>query len=317
MSVPELVRERLGDEDVRAQVPLGGDDTLVVTATRTLVYRGEGLLSGETVEEFPHDVERVAIDEGRRKSTITLDHGLDGESSLTVPADRLDEVLRPVFGGVLIAAEAIDPDEAIRDVHRLGELTVVITDGRVIKHIGGALWEREEFEEYAFERVTGLEVEQGDVSSQIIVEVERRPQRIKTPSDDTRMIREGIERSLLEYHGVDTYAEFERQVGEDDDADTEEALDAAGTEANDASSPDAEPDVEPDADAPEDDAGMVFEENPGTVAIEETDAESSGSPVDVAAEVAALREAVQRQNELLEDHHRAIEQLVEELRRGR
>ncbi|MFB6173438.1 MAG: hypothetical protein ABEI39_02230 [Halobacteriales archaeon] len=304
MSVPELVRERLQDEAVRERVSLGGDDELVVTRSRTLIYRGEGLLSGESVEEHPHDAERVGVTDGRRKSTIQLDHGIDGDSEFTVPADRLEDVLEPVLGGVLAAAGVTDGEEAIEDVYRLGELTIVVTEARVIKHVGGAVWD-EECEVYDFADVTGLDLEEGEVSSQVIVEVDRRPQRIKTPTEDAREVREHIERPLLAYHGVDSYAEFRAKVAdEEEDEDDEEAR--AGSEP--------ETDPEPEAES-EDEAGMVFEAE-GTVDVAAA-GEASGEPVDVAEEVAALRAAVERQNDLLERHQSTIEQLVEELRRGR
>ncbi|MFB6134437.1 MAG: hypothetical protein ABEJ55_05570 [Halanaeroarchaeum sp.] len=65
MTVPELVRERLGQGSVRARVPLQGEDELVVADDRTLIYRGEGLLSGESIEEVSHDAEAVSVSEGR------------------------------------------------------------------------------------------------------------------------------------------------------------------------------------------------------------------------------------------------------------
>ncbi|MDX1747746.1 MAG: hypothetical protein R3324_17565, partial [Halobacteriales archaeon] len=156
MSLPEAVRERLGEEEPSATVPLGSDDMLVVTPTRSLIYRGEGLLSNESVEEFPHDAERIAVTEGRRKSTVHLDYGIEGELEFTIPSKRVDEALAPVLRGVLIAGEVIDPDESINQLYRLGELTVAITDARVIKHVGDAVWD-EEFEEFGFDRVTGID----------------------------------------------------------------------------------------------------------------------------------------------------------------
>jgi len=109
MSLPETVQATLGGESVAARVDLGGEDLLLVTPTRTIVYRAEGLLSDEAVEEFPHDAEYVGVSEKRRKSKITLDYGLDGERSFTVPTKQLDQVLHPVLAGVLNAAAITDP----------------------------------------------------------------------------------------------------------------------------------------------------------------------------------------------------------------
>jgi len=111
MSLPELVRGELGEERPVARVHLGGDDELFVTPTRTLVYRAEGLLSDESVEEHDHDAERVAVSESRRKAKFTLEYGLDGEASFSVPKGKLDEVLHPVLAGVLSASGLLNADE--------------------------------------------------------------------------------------------------------------------------------------------------------------------------------------------------------------
>lgn len=300
MTVPEIVRERLGDEEPSARVPLGGDDELVVTPTRALVYRAEGLLSDESVEEYGHEAEAVAISEGRRKSTIRLDHGIDGESDLTVPSKRLDDALELVLEGVLSTGGVTDPGESVREVYRLGELTIVITDARVVKHIGNAVWDQDA-EVYEFDRVTGIDIEEGEVSSQIIVEVEHRPQRIKTPSGDAREIREQIQRALLSHHGVGSYAEFRELVGDEEEEDERDAAEATGDADDGTATADDGPDL---TEAP-------------SLDIEEPAAGSAGDSADVADEVAALRTVIERQNELLERQHRTIEQLIEELRRGR
>lgn len=307
MSVPEIVRERLGDEKPRARVQLGGEDELLVLPSRTLIYRAEGLLSGESVEEYPHEAERVTISEGRRKSTIQLDHGIDGDSDFTIPSSRLDDALPPVLGGVLAAAGITDQDETVEAVYRLGELTLIITEARVIKHIGTPVWD-EEYEEYEFENVTDIDVEAGEVSSQIIVEVDGRPQRIKTPSGDAREVRERIQRALLDYHGVENYAEFKRTVAPEDDTE-----DTTGTLTD----PDPTPSTtDPIATIGSDDSDIDIVDAT-TVDPNAAMDSSSGQPVDVAEEVAALRTAVERQNELLEEYQETIDQLIQELRRGR
>ena len=94
MAVPDLVRERLGGEKPVARVPLGGDDELWVTPTRSLVFRAEGLLSGETVDEYPLEAQRLVVGDGRRKTTLTLDRGYDGADDLTVPTKHVEAALR-------------------------------------------------------------------------------------------------------------------------------------------------------------------------------------------------------------------------------
>lgn len=311
MTVPEIVQERVADEGITARVRLGGDDELVVTPSRTLVYRAEGLLSGESVEEHPHEAERLAVSDGRRKSTISLDHGLDGRTEITVPKDRLDDALVPVFSGVLRAAGVTQQDEDVQQVYRLGELTIAITDDRVIKHIGGAVWD-DEYEEYAFEDVTRLEVEEGDVSSQILIEVNGRPQRIKTPSEDARQVREHIEQALLDHHEAATYDEFLRSVAPEDEDESAGADTGADEDGPDRARP-GTADDRPDAGSS--DIGLIFDD-PDTLDAEPA-ADRSDATDDVAEQLAALREVVERQNELLADQRDTIEQLIEELKRGR
>jgi hypothetical protein len=317
MTVPAIVEERLDGEDVTSRVPLGGDDELFVTPARTLVYRAEGLLSGESVEVYPHEAERLSVNEGRRKCTITLDHGLDGQSQFSVPADRFDQAIEPILHGVFAAAGITEPGETVTDVYRLGELTLVVTDARVVKHVGNALWD-EEYEAFPFESVTGIDIEEGSVSSQIIVEVDGRPQRIKTPRDDARRIQREIQEGVLSYHDFASYDEFRREVMEEREAEAvaeAPAAESAGGAAESSPSQAAEeaPEADEGGDESEEEpspAGMVFGEGVGTVPVEEADGEED----DVAAELAALRSAVERQNDLLRRQQQTVERLVRELR---
>lgn len=318
MSVPAIVRERLGDTEVVARVPLGGDDELLVTPDRTIIYRAEGLLSGESVEEYPHEAERLSVSEGRRKYTITLDHGIDGESQFSVPADRFEEAIEPILSGVFAAADITDSGEGIAEIYRLGELTLVITDGRVIKHVGAALWD-DEFEEYPFEDVTAIDVEEGSVSSQVIVEVGGRPQRIKTPTDDARRIRTRIQEGVLAHHGASSYEEFRRAA--EVELEAPEADEAPGHGTDERESESAEPSTsaesEEQAEDPtteesaddEEESGMIFGKGLETVSVEESE---EGD--ELADELASLRSAVERHNDLLRRHQQVIERLIRELR---
>ncbi len=363
MSVPGIVQSSLGDEHVAAQVSLGGEDCLFVTPTRTLVYRADGLLSDESVKEYPHDAERISVAEGRRKSTISLDYGIDGTDQFKVPSKRLHDALHPVIAGVLNGAGVTDTNEQVVQTCQFSELTLVLTSARVVKHVGEAIWD-EDFEQYHFADVTKLDVEEGNVSSQIIIEVDGRPQRIKAPSDRTREVRERIEQTLLAYHDVASYEEFEQSVvpndpepassrnvslAEDDDVfgSGVEPLNANPPELDDTGQIVEEPPEDPlaqseaDAAASESSADTTAEtataesvtgktatsdstSEPETVDGTETGFADSGfesasenldDPVE--AQLAALTEAVEQQNELLERQQRTIEQLIEELSRGR
>ncbi len=215
MNVPGPVASTLGEEAVAARVPLGNDDALYVTQTRTIVYKGDGLLSDESAAAFPHDAERVTVVEGRRKTKIALDYGVDGERSFGVPRSHVEEALHPVLAGVLNAAGVTGPGETVTRTYRFSELTLVVTSDRVVKHVGEAVWD-DEFEEFEYADVTGLGVEEGSVASQLVVETTTRPQRIKAPNDAVREVRDRIEDALLAYHDVGSYEEFEALVADDD-----------------------------------------------------------------------------------------------------
>ncbi|MFB6353349.1 MAG: hypothetical protein ABEJ92_04620 [Halobacteriales archaeon] len=308
MAVPDLVRERLGGEKPVTHVPLGGEDELWVTPTRGLVYRGEGLLSGETVEEYPLDAQTLAVTEGRRKTTIRLDRGYDGTDEFTVPAKHTDDALRPVVEGVLAAAGVTEDGEAVEQVYRLGELTLVVTDGRVVKHVGSSLWTAEDYEEFPYDRVTDLDLEQGNVSSELVIEVDGRPQRIKTPSEDAHDIRQTVEAPLLATHEVDSVDALRAKFADDDAAVDDDPDDGSAS-------------AEPTGD--DGGLGSLLEFGDLDDAREElsggrpsVDDRSGRSTDDLAAEVAALREAVEAQGERIEELQELFERLIEELRRA-
>ncbi|MBB6645086.1 DUF7115 domain-containing protein [Halobellus ruber] len=203
MSQPEIVRSDLGDERVVAHVDLGGEDGLYVTPTRTLLYRAEGLLSDESVEEFSHGAERITVSEGRRKAKVTLDYGLDGERTISLPTSRLDRALQPIVRGVLRENGVLDADESIAQLFRFKELTVVVAGERVVRHIGSGLWDQE-FESYHYSDVTDLEFEDGSVNTSVVLTVDGQRERFKTPNEDARAVRSALESTLLSYWDVDS-----------------------------------------------------------------------------------------------------------------
>jgi len=223
MDAPAAVAAAVGEETVAAHVALNGEDALFVTPTRTLVYRADGLLSSESVTEFGHGAERVAVHDGRRKATVTLDYGLEGEESFSVPADRLDDVLHPVVAGVLNAAGVTEPGETVSRTYRFSELTLVVTSARVVRHVGAAVWDGD-YDEIAYADVTDVAAEEGSVASQLVLETAARTQRIKVPNERFRDVHETVRDALFAAHDVSGYAAFRRRVGatdEDDQADAD------------------------------------------------------------------------------------------------
>ncbi|MEZ3143939.1 hypothetical protein [Halobaculum sp. MBLA0143] len=351
MSLPEVLQRELGEEDPVARVGLGGDDELFVTSTQTLIYRAEGLLSDESVESYPHDAERLSVTEKRRKAKVTLDYGLDGEQSFSLPRGSLDEVLHPVLAGVLSAASITEPGETVERTFRFSELTLVVTSERLVKHVGAAAWD-DEYEEYHYDDVTDVDFEEGSVSTSIVLTVDERQERFKTPSEETRAVRETLTQAVLDYYDVRTLSEFREAAAPEPEPEASEPASPAGdgdgvnfgsgpdplstdpaevdepdnaTRQGDGSAPNGSADG-PAAVAGAGDTGGQSAVESATAAAEAVEgddafAESGFEPAapedDIAEEVALLRETVQRQREELERQGDLIEQLIEELRRGR
>ncbi|MFP8954294.1 hypothetical protein ACLI4Z_15200 [Natrialbaceae archaeon A-arb3/5] len=216
MSVPGIVQSTLDGEEIAARVSLGGEDELFITPTSTLVYRAEGLLSDESVDEYAHDADRLTLSEGRRKTKFSLEYPLEGTQEFTVPSSKTDAALHPVLAGVLNGNGITETGETVSQTYRFSELTLIITSERLVKHIGGAVWD-EDYEEYHFGDVTNLSFEDGSVATQIVLAVDGRPQRIKAPNEEANDLRERLKRALFEYHDVTSLEELNEVIGEDED----------------------------------------------------------------------------------------------------
>ncbi|WP_126661213.1 DUF7115 domain-containing protein [Haloterrigena salifodinae] len=216
MSVPEIVQSTLDGDEIAARVSLGGEDELFITSSSSLVYRSDGILSDESIEEYPHEADRLTLSEGRRKTKFTLEYSLEGTKEFTVPSDKTDAVLHPVLAGVLNGNGITDPGETVVKTYRFSELTLIITSDRLVKHIGGAVWDGD-YEGYHFDDVTKLAFEDGSVATQIVLTVAGRPERIKAPNEEANDLRERLKRALFEYHGVTSLAEFNETIGVDED----------------------------------------------------------------------------------------------------
>ncbi|KTG27939.1 DUF7115 domain-containing protein [Haloferax profundi] len=352
MSQPEIVQSILGEEDVVSRVHLGGEDELFVTPTRTLVYRAEGLLSDESVDEFPHAAERLSVSAGRRKAKISLDYGLDGSQTFALSVKRLDDALQPIVEGVLSAAGVIDDDERVVQSFRFSELTFAVAERRVVRHIGSAVWD-EDYESYHYDDVTNLEFESGSVATTVVLTVDGRQERFKIPNEEVRVVREKLSKALCAYHDVGSLEEFRLMIAEQQEADEEadEARDntdfgegpdplsanpgeLSDEPANATRSADDEP-AEP-TESPQVEATTTVGSTTETQTVEATTenvadaadlgfegsgfepaSDSDDDIAELAAEVEALRDVVEAQSEQLGYQQELIEQLIEELRRGR
>ena len=234
MQRPELLDGYLGDEEVAGAVRLGDDDVICFTPTRTLLYHGDGLLSDESVAVYDHDVSRIDIKNGRRKDTFELEY-LEGTESFSVPSSKTKEVVTELLAGVLGTWGVTKPDESVLDVFRFSELTVVITDARLTKHIGAAVWS-ESYDEFPYDSVTGLEFEQGQVATQIVISTDGRPNRIKAPSDDAAVLRKTLTTALCEHYDVASASELAERIAPNQ-AFSDTPDDIAGVGLNDGITP--------------------------------------------------------------------------------
>ena len=336
MEIPDLVQQELGDEEIRGGVNLGDEDAACFTPTRTLVYRGEGLLSDEKVASYPHDFERLTVSEGRRKTKFSLIYTSE-KLELSVPGSRADAVLERLFEGKLTVSGGIAPDESLAGVFRFSELTLVITDRQLLKHIGNVTWDAD-YEAFSFDDVTGLEFEEGSVATAVVLSFNDRPERIKAPSEQAPMVRKTLEEALFAYHEVSSLAELNAKVGADPEESTDDAGNGLGLESGidplvsndeeggDDSEAESASTSTPAATAATSEQGTTVEattetQSSDTSGIDTDSAEpdTSADPdiAELEAQVAELTAAVEAQNEQLQKQERTIKQLIKELRQGR
>lgn len=307
MEIPDLVQGELGGEEVRASVTLGDEDVICFTPTRTLVYRGEGLLSDETVKSFPFNFERLEVAEGRRKTTFTLTYS-DQQRSFGIPGRREHAVLKRLLEGALRTANVIGDEESVAGAFRFSELTLVITQHRLLRHLGSVTWDGD-FESYSFEDVTGLEFEEGNVATAIVISVNGRPERIKTPNEQADRVRKTLQDALFAFHDVGSLAELNDTLSPD--------------EADDGSADSDERELELESDI----SSLVGESEPEDPEAGErrtsqatTQQPAPTGDADIATlqkQVTELTEAVERQSERIEAQEETIQTLIEELRQGR
>lgn len=327
MEIPDRIAQQLEGETIQSAVNLGDEDLICFTPTRTILYNGEGLLSDESTEIFSHDVERLNVSEGRRKTKFSLEY-VDSVESFSVSKKRGEQVLQRLLTGVLGVQDVIGDEETVAGVFLFSELTLVITERQLVKHVGSYVWDPD-FEKYPFSAVTGLEFEEGSVATSAVVSVDGRPERIKAPSDQAKKFRRTLTKALFAYHDVSSLNELNDAVR--DESENAEPDDDIGLGLDDSISPlvsndgDEESQTEPESTAETEpsvsDDGSALITSSTTEEAEETtraDQQSGIDPEEFEAmqeQVATLTEAVERQNEQLESQRETIETLIEELRK--
>jgi hypothetical protein len=331
---PDLLSEAVGDATVLDTVDLGGGDAVVVTRGTTHVYRSDGLLKDESVEQFGHDVDRLSIRTKRSKSSITLAR-IDGEESFTVPSKVVDEVLEAMVEGILLTNDVLASDEEVLAMFRFSELTLVVTDQRLFKHVGSAVWDGD-FEAVAYADLSGLDFERGDFGTQVILETRDRRQRVKVPNEHAGTVRREIQDVVREFHGVASMAELEDELEAQDGDASQSGVAPADNGVETSESAGLEESADPESDAedsfvsagwsPATEQGNATDASDGDAStnhensarVFDDDGESEHSEIQALSDrVDALAEQVERQTELIESQQELIEQLVDELRRGR
>jgi len=346
--IPGRLRAAVGDEPAIETVDIGGGDALVVTPEETYLYRSEGLLSDESVAAYPHDIDRLAVESGRRKNAIVLE-SFEGEREFTVPAEMTDVVVKAMLEGVLRTTGVVNADEDVRAQFRFSDLTLVVTDEKLFKHVGPSVW-NEDFEMFDYESLTDLDFQEGSVATQVVLEIQGRQHRVKVPNEQAGRVRRAVQSAVFEHHGVSSLGGLREKIAVEEPesgSEPDEAVPGAvsdpvpetDSETDDDSggvdwSPPADQDVtgprgrptDPEADAPS--AAAVGDRTAGRAtgagddegedASDDDDAGAgSGSVEDLEARIDDLEAQLERQNDLLESQGETIEQLVEELRRGR
>lgn len=250
MSQPDLIASHLDGEEAVATVNLSGEDALVVTPTRSLHYESEGILSDESVVEYPHDdVESIDVSSGRRNAIITLTYPLEGERTLQVGKNRRDTVLHYLLAGVFHAEGMTDAGESLHSIFQFNELTLAITSKQILTHVGAQVWDPE-YEEYPFDEFTGLTFEEGNLATEMVLYLDDRPQRVKVPNERAEEVKRALEDTLVASFEVESLEAFEAASGVPEQGTEDPAATALSFEESvrplGAEDPDPEPPDEPD-----------------------------------------------------------------------
>ena len=331
MEIPDRIAQQLEGETIQSAVNLGDEDLICFTPTRTILYNGEGLLSDESTEIFTHDVERLNISEGRRKTKFTLEY-VDAVESFSVSKKRGKQVLQRLLTGILGVQDVIGEEETVAGVFLFSELTLVITEQRLVKHVGSYVWDPD-FEEYPFSDVTGLEFEEGSVATSAVISVGGRPERIKAPSDQAKKLRRTLTKALFAYHEVSSLEELNDAVRDESETATpdddiglglDDSISPLVSDDNDGSQTNSEPAAETEESVSDDGPRLVSSSSETERVGDEgngpevADGQSGIDPEEFEAmqeQIATLTEAVDRQNKQLESQRETIETLIEELRK--
>lgn len=201
MSLPGGVSMLVDEDELINRIELDDRRTLFVTPSRAIAYRERSMLTEESVESYPTDLERLTLEEGKRQVTVTFEYPDEADRTLDLPKSSMAAALKALLASVIRATDVLEADEDIEELYRFNELTVVLTDRRLIKHVGHALW-GETHEAIDYEIIRDLHTEEGQVSTGVIIETTGATERFKLPKDSADRFIAQIEDAVCAYHDV-------------------------------------------------------------------------------------------------------------------
>lgn len=211
MELPDVISDLiLDDETILSRTLISNGVELIVTSTRLFLYRGVGLINTESFEEYKLNVDRISISLDRKKAQIILDYGIN-RPSVEFQAHRkyLDMIYDPLIRGAIHANNTLQQRESIKKICRKGELTIVLTNMKILKHIGTSLWDID-FESFDLETISKIYVDAGGISSELIIESNNRLHRIKTTANIAQSLCDSSINELISFHNFPTYSEFQK-----------------------------------------------------------------------------------------------------------
>lgn len=201
MTLPGGVSVLVGEDDIIDQVELDTHRMLYVTSTRAIAFRERSLFTEESVEVFPTNVKRLLLNRGKRQSTVTFEYTDRDDRELQLPSDATPPSIRALLESVVRATDVLEGDESIIELYRLNELTVIVTDQRLIKHVGQALWALP-FDSIDYETVRDIESEVGQMSTGVFIRTTEGSDRFKLPKDVADRFVSRLEEAVCDYHDV-------------------------------------------------------------------------------------------------------------------
>lgn len=201
MSLPGGVNMLVDEDELINQVELDDHRTLFITPSRIIAYRESSLLTEESVDTYDTAIERLGLEEGKKHVTVTFEYNNQAQQELQLPQQTMRKALKALLASVVRATNVVESDESIKDLYRFNELTIVVTDRRLIQHLGTALW-AQPHTSIEYEAIRGINTEVGTVSTGVIIETTESTERLKVPQDTADQFVSMIEQSVCEYHDV-------------------------------------------------------------------------------------------------------------------